>query len=440
MGIFKRKPSVDPTDFLALRAELVDLRARLDAAEQDKATVEARLHSLDAAAAGITSERTEVDAIKASIGELRTQIDAAPQAAPGGDAALAAKVDALHSRLTNLTDTVNAQAEQTAQLAAASTDAEPAAAGTGMSDEQASQLADLHERVGRLTQLELHVAEVADLARAAASDAGAATAAVHAAQAAGGMANGPATTATPVAPVQAAPDPELLRRLAELESRVALVAARADASRLTAAPPPPAIIPEPIAGFDQAKWDELDRKLSGLDTMSMQINQLNARVSAQAELGSQISGLRDRISQLQEQAGADDHLREQVTLLTQRAKNTDDVPAQVAALAQQMGAANADQQATREHLTTLERRLAGMGTELANQISEVGRDIDNLANRPAPTSDPTAASEQTLITDEMIDALRTSQVKLANEQARYEIAFRQDLATLAEQVRRGQVR
>ena len=41
------------------------------------------------------------------------------------------------------------------------------------------------------------------------------------------------------------------------------------------------------------------------------------------------------------------------------------------------------------------------------------------------------------LSEQLVEQLRTGQVKLANEQARYEIAFRQDLAALAEQVRRG---
>ena len=48
MGLFKKKPTVDPVDFLALRAELQDVKARLDASEQAKAYLEARLGSLDA--------------------------------------------------------------------------------------------------------------------------------------------------------------------------------------------------------------------------------------------------------------------------------------------------------------------------------------------------------------------------------------------------------
>jgi hypothetical protein len=44
---------------------------------------------------------------------------------------------------------------------------------------------------------------------------------------------------------------------------------------------------------------------------------------------------------------------------------------------------------------------------------------------------------QGTMSDELITALRTGQIKLANEQARYEIAFRNDLAALAEHVRRS---
>jgi hypothetical protein len=39
------------------------------------------------------------------------------------------------------------------------------------------------------------------------------------------------------------------------------------------------------------------------------------------------------------------------------------------------------------------------------------------------------------IDDQALQTLRSGQVKLAAEQARYEISFREDLAMLAEQVR-----
>ena len=53
-----------------------------------------------------------------------------------------------------------------------------------------------------------------------------------------------------------------------------------------------------------------------------------------------------------------------------------------------------------------------------------------------PPPAPLFESDQAL-PPELVDQLRVGQVKLANEQARYEIAFRQDLAMLAEQVKRS---
>ena len=55
MGLFKKKPTVDPVDFLALRAELQDVKARLEASEQAKAYLEARLGSLDATTTALSS-------------------------------------------------------------------------------------------------------------------------------------------------------------------------------------------------------------------------------------------------------------------------------------------------------------------------------------------------------------------------------------------------
>ena len=89
----------------------------------------------------------------------------------------------------------------------------------------------------------------------------------------------------------------------------------------------------------------------------------------------------------------------------------------------------------RERIDALDQRLDNVGTELANQITELGGDIDALAD--APSNKAAGANEDTLA---RISALSESQVRLTNEQARYQIAFREDLAKLAEQVRSAQRR
>jgi hypothetical protein len=79
-----------------------------------------------------------------------------------------------------------------------------------------------------------------------------------------------------------------------------------------------------------------------------------------------------------------------------------------------------------DKLAALDDRVTAVSTELANQLSELGHDIDALGARPAGDGvDPA-----------VLDAVRAGQVKLANEQVRYQIAFREDLARLAHEVKR----
>ena len=79
-----------------------------------------------------------------------------------------------------------------------------------------------------------------------------------------------------------------------------------------------------------------------------------------------------------------------------------------------------------EQIDALDARITSVSTELANQLSELGNDIESLQSRPP--GEP--------VSDEVLGGLRDSQERLANEQARYQIAFREDLAKLAEQLRR----
>ena len=78
-------------------------------------------------------------------------------------------------------------------------------------------------------------------------------------------------------------------------------------------------------------------------------------------------------------------------------------------------------------LEALDRRITTISTELANQLGELSDDIETLGKR----SEAEAIDEATIID------LRDSQIRLANEQARYQISFREDLAEIAERWRRG---
>jgi predicted nucleic acid-binding Zn-ribbon protein len=95
-------------------------------------------------------------------------------------------------------------------------------------------------------------------------------------------------------------------------------------------------------------------------------------------------------------------------------------------IAEEKSRADADRaisHAIAERITALEARVSGMGSELSRQLHELGTEIEELSKR----ADDAAVME-------VVDALKTAQIRLATEQARYEITFRQDLAALADQL------
>lgn len=133
-----------------------------------------------------------------------------------------------------------------------------------------------------------------------------------------------------------------------------------------------------------------------------------------------------------------DSLTGKVMVIEQSAAQAAAGLADIAQLAERLAANDAAVRANTEQLGALEQRITSVSIELANQINELGSDIDALASLPAgsPASGSEPGSLSTL-SDEVLDALRSAQVRLASEQARYEIAFREDLAALAEQIRRA---
>ncbi len=80
-----------------------------------------------------------------------------------------------------------------------------------------------------------------------------------------------------------------------------------------------------------------------------------------------------------------------------------------------------------QKISIIDQRVTTMTTELSHQIHELGSEIETLTK-----------SSQDNASREALEQLRINQIRIANEQARYEIAFRQDLAELIEQIRRTQ--
>mgnify|MGYP003334383397 FL=1 len=207
--------------------------------------------------------------------------------------------------------------------------------------------------------------------------------------------------------------------------------------------------PAPPSDDTAARIDELTERVASVEALGTQLSQLNARVMAQAEFGAQLSTLRDRIIELQAVADATpapvasadlveptdadraalDELRGLINALSARVAITEALADQLGQLAERVSTTDAASRRSVDQVAALEQRLDSVGTELANQLSELGRDIDGLAKHAAQAASGT-------VDEAVIESLRNGQIKLANEQARYEIAFREDLAVLAENLRK----
>jgi DNA repair exonuclease SbcCD ATPase subunit len=155
--------------------------------------------------------------------------------------------------------------------------------------------------------------------------------------------------------------------------------------------------------------EELVRLKAELNSLKQRLQQQD---SSTTDLAARLGSINAANAHLTEQVSSVGELSDHVAKLAER-PDPGAVAERVDALATQVA--------------ELDARVTAVSTELANQLRELGNDIDGLASRPPGDGpDPEAVTE-----------LRDGQTRLANEQARYQIAFREDLARLAEQLRRA---
>lgn len=86
-----------------------------------------------------------------------------------------------------------------------------------------------------------------------------------------------------------------------------------------------------------------------------------------------------------------------------------------------------------ESVSTLDRRMTNVSMELANQLTELSNDLEVLL---LAADDEGDEGDEAAVVGLAIEAVQKSTERLASEQARYQIQFRQDLAELAERLRR----
>ena len=119
-----------------------------------------------------------------------------------------------------------------------------------------------------------------------------------------------------------------------------------------------------------------------------------------------------------------------------RQAELDAIRTQIAAISDQVHTLVRSENAHTEQLETLLARLNGLdarivqvGHEVTHQLGELSGDIDTLSTRSNQLASD--MSELTAL-PQLVDGVKSDQARLANEQARYEIAFRQDLAEIVE--------
>ncbi|MEX0846432.1 MAG: hypothetical protein WD023_01540, partial [Ilumatobacteraceae bacterium] len=167
----------------------------------------------------------------------------------------------------------------------------------------------------------------------------------------------------------------------------------------------------------------LETRVDHLSTLEPRITELAALETRIAEL----AALESRVDELGVRGVDVDGLLQRLDEIAATVPDTTGLQAELARFAVRVETSELDAQTARDQAAQLDDRLQSVSTQLANQLAELGREIDSLATR-----ETTTAVE---VDDAVVQSLRSGQVRLATEQARYEISFREDLALLAEQVR-----
>lgn len=86
----------------------------------------------------------------------------------------------------------------------------------------------------------------------------------------------------------------------------------------------------------------------------------------------------------------------------------------------------------RSRLASVDARLEELTRAFTNQLNEVGQEVERLTET-ARTADRSNADG---VSEERLDELRTNQIRIANEQARFAKSMQEQFATLADSLRR----
>ncbi|NND76548.1 MAG: hypothetical protein HKN44_16255 [Ilumatobacter sp.] len=206
-------------------------------------------------------------------------------------------------------------------------------------------------------------------------------------------------------------------------------------SRLTTAPP--TVPPPPPPVRDDPRVDALTERLALIETKNQEIDDLHQAIAALTD-GSTTDASEADDDRLTDLAGRLDDVT--ATLETQR-----DELAESKAGLEEIDAMRTDMASMTSKVSSLDSRMRSISFELTNQLTELSDDLQRLLDRPDLEPGPQIDPDQLQFTlntqieekvGQALGAIHQSTERLAAEQARYEIKFREDLAELAERLRR----
>lgn len=215
----------------------------------------------------------------------------------------------------------------------------------------------------------------------------------------------------------------------ELDTTVAGLATRLETPTQPSTPKPP----PPPAAAAAAGTAELDKLNAKIERLASRVDATPAADTPAVD-PAEIEQLNDRIEQLSTRVDATpDAPAIDPTEVEQLSAKIDELSLRVDAAPEQATPAvdpaqierlDSTMQRISDRIDEIDQRITSISTELANQINELSGDLDAAAN-PDPRD------------EELVAELRDAQTRLAGEQARYQIAFRQDLADLADRLKRA---
>lgn len=401
MGLFRKK-NEDAEHLRMMQEQMVVMRERLDQADAAKSHLEERIGHLDAENQRLSGQvgdvESRVGAVQGKVGTVETQlgtVNGKVGAVETQVGAVEGKVGTVETQLGAINGKVGDVETQVGAVNG------KVGAVEGRVGEVASALGSVASKVG---SVESNVGDVASKFVAVATKVGAVEAQVT------GVSQHVITVESQVSGVTKHVDDvesqmaAVSQKFGAVESKVGNVeiqlgdvgTLRGDVERLTSA----ASVAPPTT-VDEARVDDVEARLAS------QVSALSATVEEQrvllADLALVAKDTAEKTAAVAESAATDS---------TPDRPLDEELRIQVGQIAEKM--------------TALDGRVMQVSVELTNQLTELSSELDAVHERGGDV----------ISIEQRLEAITSGQTQLANEQARYEIQFRNDLAELVERLRR----